>query len=245
MRIGQSSDAHFFAIFAGRFNLFSSPVGPLGLPPRSPGRQLSLLTIGFNTDIHLGSQVCHVQTEVRGQAHPIVETVVYQQGRVVHRRTQECADLAAPAPGDSPNETLRRRVEEQHRVVIDDLRAGFLKVELDKDMVQLVASQRGIEVQLLNPASWAVAGTANLEISVISRHDRVPLRGAAIQVTLEGAQGPLKFASQTDGEGKAQLSFPMPRIGPGGAELVIQASAEPGTDEVRYALRTKPRTQAP
>lgn len=200
-----------------------------------------MLTIGFNTDLHLGSQVCHVQTEVRGQDHPIVETVVYQQGRVVHRRTQECPDLAAPAADESQNETLRKRVEEQHRVVIDDLRTGFLKVELDKDMVQLVASQRGIEVQLLNPASWAAVGTANLEISVITRHDRIPLPGADIQVTLDGAQGPLKFESQTDVDGKAQLSFPMPRIGPGGAELVIQASAEPGTDEVRYALRTKPR----
>jgi len=205
----------------------------------------ALLNIGFNTDIHLGSQVCHVQTEVRGQDHPVVETLVYQQGRVVHRRTLECPDLPiSTSHAGSQNETLRVRVEEQHRVVIDDLRSGFLKVELDKDMIQLVASQRGIEVQLLNPASWAASGTANLSIIVITRHDRMPLPGADIQVTLEGAQGPLKFSSRTDSEGKAQLSFPMPRIGPGGAELVIQAAAEPGTDEVRYALRTKPRTPA-
>jgi len=34
------------------------------------------MSSGFNTDIKVGEQVFHVQTEDRGPAHPIIDTAV-------------------------------------------------------------------------------------------------------------------------------------------------------------------------
>ena len=45
------------------------------------------MSSGFNTDVRVGDQVFHVQTEDRGPSHPVIDTTVYQNGRVLHRRS--------------------------------------------------------------------------------------------------------------------------------------------------------------
>ncbi len=82
------------------------------------------MSSGFNTDVRVGERVYHVQTEDRGPNRPVIDTMVYQNGRVVHRRNSNYGHFL-----DSPeftHEELRERVEEQHRCVIEDLRAGNL-----------------------------------------------------------------------------------------------------------------------
>jgi hypothetical protein len=200
------------------------------------------VNLGFNTEIQIGEQTCHVQTEVHGPAHPVIDTVVCVRGRVLHRRSQSYRDVAG-LPGFD-EDSLRPRVEAQHRAVLEGLRAGSIPIEPG---LQTPASrkQAAISVQLLNPTSWVAAGTATLEIEVLSRADSHPLPGAEIEVKLEGTQGPIRFVGKSDEKGRAQLSFPMPRLGPGGAELIIHAAAKSGQDEIRYALRPKPRAAAP
>ena len=203
------------------------------------------MNIGFNTEIRVGARACHVQTEVHGPAHPVIDTVVYLQGRVLHRRSQSYEDLSA-AP-EFTEESLRHRVENQHRVVIEQLRAGTIEVgkqEPRKAKDQATTSQPRpvLQVQLLNPASWISAGTATLQMEVLSLPRRRPLPGARIEVTIGGTQGPICFVGKSDERGRAELSFPMPAFGPGSAELVIRVEAEGGHDEIRYALRPKPRT---
>lgn len=82
------------------------------------------MSFGFNTDVRVGEQVFHVQTEDRGSGRLVIDTVVYQSGRVLHRRSASYSEFAASA--DFNAEALRRRVEEQHRLVIGELRAGTL-----------------------------------------------------------------------------------------------------------------------
>ena len=83
---------------------------------------------GFNTDVRVGDQVFHVQTEDRGPAHPVIDTAIYLQGRVVHRRSTR---YNPPTPSvESSDEVLHKRVEEQHRALIEDLRAGKLAAEI-------------------------------------------------------------------------------------------------------------------
>jgi len=200
------------------------------------------VNLGFNTEIQVGEQACHVQTEVHGPAHPVIDTVVYVRGRVMHRRSQSYQDMAALPKFDE--ETLRPRVEEQHRAVIEGLRAGSIPIDAGSPSPG-GRNPAAISVQLLNPTSWAAAGTATLEIEVLSRADRHPLPGAEIEVKLEGTQGPIRFVGKSDEKGRAQLSFPLPRLGPGGAELVIHAAAKAGEDEIRYALRPKSRASTP
>ncbi|MDE3169715.1 MAG: hypothetical protein KGL75_06195, partial [Acidobacteriota bacterium] len=122
------------------------------------------MSSGFNTDVRVGDQVFHVQTEDRGPSHPVIDTAVYQNGRVVVRRSSNYADFAASA--EFRPEGVRQRVEEQHRSVIQELRAGTLGSPTPGASTQPEPAKQtiGIQVQLLNPQSWLSAGRISLDL---------------------------------------------------------------------------------
>src|ERR1700683_5793583 len=119
--------------------------------------ELRSMSSGFNTDVKVGEHLFHVQTEDRGPNHPIIDTVVYQQGRILHRRASNYEQGADAAPFSG--EELRQRVEEQRRAVIEALRSGALDGEIAAAEAATQATRpSGIQVQLLNPGSWLSAG---------------------------------------------------------------------------------------
>jgi hypothetical protein len=206
------------------------------------------MNFGFNTDIQIGGLVLHVQTEDRGKRNPVLETTVYDGGRVLHQRKRNYAEHLSDA--DFGDDLIKQWLEEQHRSVIEELRSGTLAVALPAPPpaatpqpppppVAHAPAQKGIQVQLTNPASWLKAGSAKLVIEVHSRMLRQPVENVQIEVTFEGAQHPVMFMATTDVHGRAELSFPMPHLGSGGADLVIRASSPGGVDEIRYSLRAK------
>ena len=193
------------------------------------------MIFGFNTDLRVGDAVYHVQTEDRGDLNPVIDTTIYAKGRILHRRVSSYKDFReSPEFNDM---ALRQRLEEQHRAIIDELRAGTLAF----DQPAPTTAAAGVQVQLLNPASWLAAGTATLKLEVKEKGSGELLGDVAIQVTLSGAQGPVNFAGRTGHDGRAELAFPLPRLGPGGTDLVIRASCSEGEDEIRYSLRPRAR----
>ncbi len=86
------------------------------------------MSSGFNTDVSHRERIFHIQTEDRGPAHPVIDTAVYQSGRVLFRKTLSYAGFTA-SPAFTP-EWLRGRVAEHHRSVIEDLRAGLFDAEI-------------------------------------------------------------------------------------------------------------------
>src|SRR5580698_8459642 len=137
------------------------------------------MSSGFNTDVKLGERVLHVQTEDRGPNHPSIDTVVYQSGRIFHRKASNYEQFAA-SPEFSPEE-LHRRVAEQHKGVIEAIRAGELDAEIaaaETETNAAAAKTAGIQVQLLNTGSWLSAGNVVLDVEVSRRGDKQPQRGA-------------------------------------------------------------------
>lgn len=217
------------------------------------------MNFGFNTDIQVGELVLHVQTEDRGKRNPVLDTTVYAGGRVLHRRKRSYAEnLSDPNFND---EVLRKWLEDQHRTVIEELRSGALVISIPvpppapappaaapppapAPAPAHAPAPKDIQVQLTNPASWLKAGSATLIIEVHSRLLRQPLENVQVEVTFEGTQHPVLFMATTDARGRAELSFPMPHLGSGGADLVIRASSPGGDDEIRYSLRAKNRPPA-
>ena len=205
------------------------------------------MIFGFNTDLRVGSAVYHVQTEDRGDANPVIDTTIYTKGRILHRRVNSYKEYRE-SPDFSPA-ALRQRLEEQHRAIIDELRSGALTLEnppaTSVPAANAAASEipapAGIQEQLLNPASWIAAGTATLKLEVKSKASGAAEGEAAICVTVTGVKGPVEFAISTDREGHAELSFPLPRLGPGGTDLVIRAKSPAGEDEIHYSLKPKAR----
>lgn len=198
------------------------------------------MSSGFNTDVQAGDRTFHVQTEDRGPANPLIDTTVYQNGRVVLRRASNYAHFA-----ESPEfnaQELHERVEEHHRALIEDLRTGLLDTEIAAAAKE-EAVRGGIQVQLLNPESWLSAGNVSLDLQILRRADRQPESGARVEATIEGALQDRRHLGTSDNQGRLKIEFPMPQLGKGNLALVILAENEASKDEVRFAMRS--RSKAP
>jgi hypothetical protein len=79
---------------------------------------------GFNTDVKHAERVYHVQTEDRGIANPVVESLVYVGGEILLSKKSPYKDLIT---GDRVDEkALREMMDLQHRRVIEAVRRGRL-----------------------------------------------------------------------------------------------------------------------
>ncbi|HXX44500.1 MAG TPA: hypothetical protein VEJ38_07215 [Candidatus Acidoferrales bacterium] len=194
------------------------------------------MSSGFNTDVRIGDQVFHVQTEDRGPNRPVIDTSIYQNGRIVHRKTTsyDCLSLSVEVADDA----LRERVEAQHRSVIDELRSGALAAEIAAAAEQ-AARLGGIQVQLLNPQAWLSAGNVALDVAILRRADQQPQAGAQVEAAIEGALSDGQHAATSDDQGRVRIEFPLPPLGKGDLALVIRAKTDAAKDEIRFSMRSK------
>lgn len=212
------------------------------------------MSSGFNSDVHVGEKLYHVQTEDRGPARPILDTVVYQNGMVLCRRSSNYESFAASAEFNP--ETLRHRVEAQHRQVIEDLRSGALAAEVatarqkaqekaqEKTLQQAKeqAAASAIQIKLLNSDSWLTAGTVSLDLTILSRADQQPKGGVQVEAMIEGALQEARHAGISDDQGRVQIQFPFPPLGKGDLALVIYAKKHSAKDEIRFAMRSRSKS---
>ena len=194
------------------------------------------MSSGFNTDVPRGARVFHVQTEDRGPQYHSIDTVVYQNGRILHRRSANYADFAA-TPGFSP-EALSQRVENQHRDMVEAVRSGALDTEIAAAEKQAIQAA-GIQVQLLNPTSWLAGGRVSLEVGVTRRADSKPMPGARVEASIDGALSNGSHAGTCDEDGRAKIAFDLPPLGNGDLALVIRAHSDSTKDEIRFAMRSR------
>jgi hypothetical protein len=196
---------------------------------------------GFNTDVQVGHQVFHVQTEDRGPAFFLIDTAVYQKGMVLHRHSSDYEQFAQSA--EFSPEALHHRVEQQHRAVIGDLRSGALDKEIGEG-IETAKRASGIQVRLLNPKSWLSGGKVSLDLEILRRADRRPEKGAHVAAAIEGAEQDAIHKGMSDGQGRSHIEFPLPVLGKGDLTLVIQALTDSGKDEIRFAMRARPKAPA-
>lgn len=205
------------------------------------------MSSGFNTDVRVGEKIFHIQTEDRGPSHPVIDTAVYQNGRVLHRRSSNYREFAASA--EFSPEGVRQRVEEQHRAVIQEIRSGTLGGAPPQEPEKPKTAGAGIQVQLLNPQSWLSGGKVSLDLEILRRADRQPWPGASIEAAIEGSGSKDRHTGTSDEQGRARIQFPLPPLGKGDLTLVILASVDGDRDEIRFAMRSrdknKPTSAAP
>lgn len=79
---------------------------------------------GFNTEIMLDGTVYHIQTESRKEEG--IETSVYVNGAVIHSVRTSHPDLVSMPQQNE--QKFRELVEDQHRRVIAEIRAGQIKL---------------------------------------------------------------------------------------------------------------------
>jgi hypothetical protein len=215
------------------------------------------MLFGHNTNVTVGDKQYHVQTEDRGTGRAIIDTMVYCGGRVMHRRTNSYGDLL---PLDEKSEQkLRLRLNGQHRAVLDELRAGTLKLSSDGAAKQSPAGANAkpaanaaagraqgnsIALQLVNAKSWLSGRRATLQVTVRDDDSGAEISGARVVARIDGAAEPAEFSTATGTQGQARLAFDMPRLGAGEAALVIEASHGAARGHLRFQLRAKPKVPA-
>ncbi|HMD41996.1 MAG TPA: hypothetical protein VKH45_02880 [Candidatus Acidoferrum sp.] len=131
------------------------------------------MVFGHNTNVKIGAVTYHVQTEDRGEAHALIDTTVYYQGRVLHRRTNNYFDLL-PANEDR-QQALKLRVDEQHHTVLEEMQSGALHLAIPQPGTQPVVA--AIEDPSANEDRQPA-----LQLGVDEQHHAVP-----VQMQLEAA----------------------------------------------------------
>src|SRR5260221_3254362 len=140
-------------------------------------RKTPRMLFGHNSNVTVGTAVVHVQTEDRGANHAFIDPTVHWKGRVLHRRTNNYLDLL---PLDAERETtLKARLDDQHKTVIEEIRTGALKLTLPATPSSLAAKSEApvvakpatvaplvLKVELTNAKTWLAGKHATLQIVV-------------------------------------------------------------------------------
>ena len=211
---------------------------------------------GHNSNVTVGGTTYHVQTEDRGSTHALIDTTVYLQGRVLHRLTNNYLDLL---PVDANREELlRKRVDQQHRNVVEALRSGVLHLTVPKlpageaavqNRVRPPAPQSAppspmLDVELTNARNCLVGKRARLQISVRRKNQGGAVAAALVKARIEGAAEPASVSGDTGLDGNALLEFEMPRLAGPEVALIIDAVKNDARGQLRFHLRARPRAPA-
>ena len=199
----------------------------------------------------------HVQTEDRGTSHAVIDTMVYHNGRVLHRRANSYADLLPL--NAAREEELKQRVSAQHQAILDELRSGSLKLAQHAmpaapakpaaDSGPKAAPSDGgardsLNLELLNAKNWLAGRRATLQILVSRKDDGAAVSGASVTARIEGAAEPARYSTASGLDGKAQLAFDMPRLAGAECALVIEATNGKAQARLHFQLRAKPKVPA-
>jgi len=185
---------------------------------------------GFNTDVEFNGRVYHVQTEDRGLAHPIVESLVYSGGLIVTARKQPYADLVE-APGCCEAQVLRR-MEAQHRDLIREIRNGKYSTEPLKPFGHSLISNRSFDDVVLGFLREQVpieavevceAHAAPGRLLVREPNTERPIVGAEVEIRFVPTRGaPRPLASgRTDVRGEIEV----PEIPDAAGAVLCEAQA--------------------
>jgi len=212
------------------------------------------MLFGHNTDVKVGESVYHVQTEDRGTANALIDTTVYCRGRVLHRRTNNYIDLL---PLDSGREDLlRKRIDDQHRTVTEDIRSGALllvpppppvhedlgaKKSADSAAHSTASLAPPLALELINAKSWLAGKRANLQVAVRKKQNGEAIAGALVTARIDGAADVTEFSIETAADGQARLEFDMPRLSGADPALVIEASQADSKGHLKFQLKARPR----
>jgi hypothetical protein len=211
------------------------------------------MIFGHNTNVKVGEMTFHVQTEDRGEAHGLIDTTVYYQGRVLHRRTNNYYDLR-PLDEDRVG-ALKLRLDEQHRVVLEEMHSGKLSLAIpalaatptkpvapavvEREEVAAVA-RRKLQVELLNPKAWLSGKHVSLVVAVKEENGGAA-EHASVKVEVEGSGSEHVYGGEVGPDGQVKIEFEMPRITAGEAAILIRAETAHAEGHLRFALKAKPR----
>src|SRR5882762_5448186 len=206
------------------------------------------MIFGFNTDIRHEDTIYHVQSEAREGEH-LLQTQVFVKGRCIGKRAVPYGSSAEE--GKNPQNQDRdkdkdkdkdkdreKMLREQHREVLDAIRAGKLDSIFDKrDTPETLAAVKELDLEWTNAGSVHTSGALTMQL-------RVTEGGA----TVEGARLTLRFARPdaapyyaqvlTDAKGSAEMNVQVDEKSLAESSVLVQASFGGRTATRKFNLRS-------
>src|ERR1700693_343052 len=208
-----------------------------------------------NSDIRHEDTIYHVQSEAREGEH-LLQTQVFVKGRCIGKRAVPYSSAAAEGNTGSQNsppinaqraqsaqspqrndQDKEKMLREQHREVLDAIRAGKLDSILDKrDTPETLAAVKELDLEWTNAGSVHASGALTMQL-------RVTEGG----VTVEGARLTLRFARPdaapyyaqvlTDAKGSAEMNVQVDEKALAESSVLVQASFGGRTATHKFNLR--------
>jgi hypothetical protein len=211
---------------------------------------------GYNTDVEYNGRVYHVQTEDKGTANPVIESLVYVGGEIVASKRTPYRELLTGGAGEAE---LVERVERQHHRMILDVRQGRYDPEGARIFGAGIISDRGFEevvqeylrqelseepfqVLLDSPEAFPDGETAELVVRIRGELTSLPISGARVAVKLITPEQPRTDLAEgaTDTHGILRVPVSVPPLGDtAAAAILVEATAEGQTVQAQAPVRPR------
>jgi len=210
---------------------------------------------GCNQDVTYKGRVYHVQTEDRGKANPVIETLIYSGGEILASQKISYSDLLASGYDESK---IAAMLEQQHRRVVVDVKLGkYAKEEakafgegivtgksLDEVILDYLTSESEGEklvVSVLDQGEMASGSNGHVHMKAASEISQSPVMGAQVLVTLATSDGLAKqlFKGTTNAGGICLATFAIPAVSES-AIVIVDVSHPRGGRQLKYLVTRQP-----
>ena len=215
---------------------------------------------GFNTDIDHEGRVFHIQTEDKGLANPVVESLIYSRGEIIAKCRTDYADLAGAE--DFSEERVLAVMEQQHQRMIRDVRNGRYDEEgpkpfghqfitgrsLDRVVLDFLAEHcapRPLRIDVLDEQVFHEGTRPTVRMQVTDRISSEPAAGVTVRVRLISTTAdPVElFVSDTDDAGYVEASFEIPEMPGADTALTVDIDQAERDASIRHLVE-KPKVQS-
>lgn len=206
------------------------------------------MLVGYNEDVVVEGITYHVQSEDRGVKNPLLETLVYSGGTILHQEKHSYEELVED--GEVDQKVLARRLEKQHKDLLRRARHGEFAPEGARTLGDLIPADGPLEEVL----DAFLRDDPEVELlRLVWKPDRnVPKVRGVLHVMLDGKDLPVPEAlcevravradgspsTLADGEsgpdGTFRVDVDMPWAGL--VALVFRAERGPGGGRLRVPL---------
>lgn len=196
------------------------------------------MIFGFNTDVQGKDGVYHVQTEDRGSRHPVVESIVYEGGKILGKK-RTAYDPSAWSKGQ-----IEDAVRQQHKELTEAVRNGSWKPSSAGDGTgvtasaapELTGSGAGLHVSLSNPSSFHQGEYFRFQLRVNRGSSQLDT-GQVVLETRWLVDGECSDQQRVvaDADGSAEIWVPAPEFNQSG-NLVVKATGSKGSALSKFAI---------
>ncbi len=206
---------------------------------------------GCNQDVTYKGRIYHVQTEDRGKANPVIETLIYAGGEILASQKMSYSELLQSGYDESK---IAAMLEQQHRRVVVDVKLGkYAKEEatafgegivtgksLDEVILDYLTSESEGEkliVSVLDQSEMMAGSSGRVQIKAATEISQSLIMGAQIVVTLATSDGLIKqlFKGTTNAGGICLATFTIPAISES-AVVIVDVSHPRGGRQLKYLV---------